>query len=48
MVASLAKKDPMEWTLISNTGDTYNVLNEGEQDGIKILTYMASKGWLKS
>ena len=48
MVASLAKKDPMEWTLTSNKGDTFNVLYEGEQDGLKILTYMASKGWLKS
>ena len=47
MVANLEKENPMEWTLTSNAGDTYNVLYEGEQDGIKILTYMASKGWLK-
>jgi hypothetical protein len=48
MVASLAKEDPMEWNLTSIKGDTYNVIYEGDQDGTKILTYMASKGWLKS
>jgi hypothetical protein len=48
MVASLAKEDPMEWNLTSVKGDTYNVIYEGDQDGTKILTYMASKGWLKS
>jgi hypothetical protein len=48
MVARIEKQDPMEWTLTSAEGKTYTVLYEGEQDGIKILTYMASKGWLRS
>ena len=47
IVASISKSDPLEWVLTSNKGDTYNVLYEGEQDGVKILTYVASKGWLK-
>ena len=47
MVASIPKENPLEWQLISTKGDTYNVLYEGEQDGIKILTYLAKKGWLK-
>lgn len=47
MVASLPKENPLEWHLTSIKGTKYNVLYEGEQDGIKILTYMAKKGWLK-
>jgi len=46
MVAKIAKIDPFEWILTSQKGDSYNVIHENDQDGIKILTYMASKGLL--
>ncbi len=47
MVASKSIIDPFEWKLTTPEGKTYNVIYEGEKDGIRILTYMASKGWLK-
>jgi len=47
MVASLPKENPLEWKLTSIKGQEYSVVYEGEQDGIKILTYMANKGWLR-
>ena len=47
IIASISKSDPLEWELTNTKGDIYNVLYEGEQDGVKILTYVASKGWLK-
>lgn len=47
MVATLPQVNPLEWELTSIKGDTYNVLYEGEKDGIRILTYLAKKGWLK-
>lgn len=46
MVAKIAKIDPFEWILTSQKGDSYNVIHENDQDGVKILTYMALKGWL--
>jgi len=46
MVAKITKIDPFEWVLTSQEGDSYNVIHENDQDGIKILTYMASKGLL--
>jgi len=47
MVASLPKENPLEWELKTIKGAVHHVVYEGEEDGIKILTYMAMKGWLR-
>lgn len=44
MTASIDKDDPFEWILVNAKGEETTHLYEDDSDGIKILTYLASKG----
>lgn len=46
MTAKIEKNDPFEWILTDNNGKESSVLYEDDQDGVKILTYLAKKGIL--
>lgn len=46
LTAQIDKVDPFEWTLTPTEGKELTVMYDDDLDGVKILTYIASKGWL--
>ena len=47
LIAQIDKVDPFEWKLTPTVGKEFTVMYDDDPDGIKILTYLASKGWIK-
>lgn len=46
MTAQIEMNDPFEWVLTDSDGKTKEVLYEDDEDGIKILSYLARNGYL--
>ena len=47
LIAQIDKVDPFEWILTPTGGKEFTVMYDDDPDGIKILTFLASKGWIK-